>query len=191
MTIAIALNRPNKQGKNEVWLGTDSKISYGTQYARYLGKKMFDCNGSKFAYCGSVTNLQEIKEVAKKVKINKIEDVYKYADKLRELLIEKQKYGTPSNNTSVDHENSIIIATPTNIFQIDCDYSVTEITNHTSIGSGRYLSLGAIDALYDSDLTNEELLERVLKIVCRRNHFCGEPIFIEKVEKVKSGKKKS
>ena len=99
--------------------------------------------------------------------------------KLQEVLKEKYFIKTDEDERGQPVESSQIDALVINengIFKIGSFREVDELTRYWAIGSGRSFALGAMHALYDGDLSAEQIAHRGAVAAAEFNDSCGLPI---------------
>ncbi len=80
-----------------------------------------------------------------------------------------------------DLDASFIVANRNGIFNIASDTSVAQFRKYYAIGSGSDISLGALHALYDSDLTAEQIARKAVAAAISFNVYCGGEIVVRKL----------
>lgn len=178
-------------GKNEVYIGTDSLISWGANYARPGNTGKFIETPNKdliIAYCGSIKISQILHYV-----LNENENKYlldakdykgikKWSAALKEAMSE-WGVGHPSENELPEHGHGFLIACKgiRKIFEIDCDYAVIEYSDYAIQGSGFRYADGAIQALTQYDIDEKEILKVSIKAAINRDPHCGGKVHIRSV----------
>ncbi len=85
---------------------------------------------------------------------------------------------------AVDSSRSnALVATPHGIFSINQYRSVHEYGRFWAIGSGSSLAIGAMDILYDQDLSASEIAEAGALTATKFNIYCSAPIRVETIQK--------
>ncbi|MCL5269865.1 MAG: hypothetical protein M1457_04760 [bacterium] len=75
-----------------------------------------------------------------------------------------------------DLDASFLIASPRGIYEVAGDMSVTAFEHYFAIGSGGEFAMGALFALYDTDLPAEALARRAVEAAIAFNVHCGGEI---------------
>ena len=74
-----------------------------------------------------------------------------------------------------------LIVGPGGIFEIESYRSVTEYSKFWALGSGKKLGLGALQAVYDSLDSAEEIAMIAVKSACALDDACAEPIYLHQI----------
>ena len=181
MTVIAAIKR-----NNEVWIGADSFL--GNWYAISPPTDMVKLNplgNSMIAITGTCTFRDIIEEMSKEDKKWTITDrtsARKIGKELYLRLKEELEEGTVTNKEAEAESSGFIICTKDNIYEIQGDTSCLVHEEMHAMGAGWKEAVSVLFALYDSDFSNSEVLERALKTACKLNPLCSEPVFVRKVE---------
>ncbi|MCX7043899.1 MAG: hypothetical protein NTX50_00240 [Candidatus Sumerlaeota bacterium] len=81
-----------------------------------------------------------------------------------------------------DLDASFLVVNKQGIFYVASDLSVTGFGKFYAIGSGHPYSMGALEALYDTDLDAEELARRSVEIACAYDLQCGGAAQIQRIK---------
>lgn len=71
---------------------------------------------------------------------------------------------------------AFLVASPSGLFYVASDLSVTQFERYCAVGSGADFSMGAAYTLYPSELSAEEIARRAADAACAFNLYCGGPI---------------
>lgn len=80
-----------------------------------------------------------------------------------------------------DLDSTFLVASPGGLFHVASDLSVTEFQRYFAIGSGASLAMGAVHALWDSDLSAEEIARKAAAAAIDLDLYCGAPVNVETV----------
>lgn len=80
-----------------------------------------------------------------------------------------------------DLDSTFLVASPGGLFHVASDLSVTEFQRYFAIGSGASLAMGAVHALWDSELTAAEIATKAAAAAIDLDLYCGAPINVETV----------
>lgn len=78
-------------------------------------------------------------------------------------------------------DSSFLIVNSAGIFHVSSDMSTTKFEKYFAIGSGGDYALGALHALYDSELGAVALAQRAVEAAIAFNVYCGGEIRVEKM----------
>ena len=80
-----------------------------------------------------------------------------------------------------DLDSTFIVASPGGLFHVASDLSVTEFRQYFAIGSGGSIAMGAAHALWDSDLSAEQIAVKAAEAAIDMDLYCGAPVNLETV----------
>ena len=72
-----------------------------------------------------------------------------------------------------DLDSTFLIVNPAGIFYVSSNMSVTRFEKYFAIGSGSHFSLGSMHALYDLDLSAEEIARKAVESAITFSIYCG------------------
>ena len=81
-----------------------------------------------------------------------------------------------------DLDSTFLVASPGGLFHVASDLSVTAFEQYFAIGSGASVALGAVHALWDSDLGGDAIAEAGVRAAIDLDLYCGGPINAERVK---------
>ena len=182
MSIVCAVRK-----SNEVAIASDTMTSSGSTRigGQYIQgpEKIYEVGGSYVGFVGwsameiifedLTTNGTELFDFSNRLSI------FRSLLKLQEVLKEKYFIKTDEDERGQPVESSQIDALVINengVFKIGSFREVDELTRFWAIGSGRSFALGAMYALYDDDLTAEQIARRGAEAAAEFNDSCGLPI---------------
>ncbi len=87
--------------------------------------------------------------------------------------------------------SSALIINPNGIFRTDGSRAVFEYSKFWAIGSGQDFALGALEILYEQDLTASEIAEAAAFTATQFNPGCAPPIYVETIPMRRTSKTKS
>ena len=80
-----------------------------------------------------------------------------------------------------DLDSTFLVISPGGLFHVASDLSVTEFQRCFAIGSGASNAMGAVHALWDSELPAEEIARKAAAAAIDLDLYCGAPINVETV----------
>ena len=80
-----------------------------------------------------------------------------------------------------DLDSTFLVASPGGLFHVASDLSVTEFRRYFAIGSGAAIAMGAVHALWETELTAEQIAGRAAAAAVDLDLYCGAPINVETV----------
>jgi ATP-dependent HslUV protease, peptidase subunit HslV len=80
-----------------------------------------------------------------------------------------------------DLDSTFLIASQAGLFCVSANMSVMELAKYQAIGSGAEVALGAIHALYDMNLSPEEIARKAIRAAMDHNIYCGGDIEIRRI----------
>lgn len=80
--------------------------------------------------------------------------------------------GSPFGNL----DSSFIVANPSGVFSVSTDMSVARFDRYFAIGSGSQVAIGALHALYETDLGAEAIAHAAVAAAMDHDIYCGPPI---------------
>ncbi|NEQ52378.1 MAG: hypothetical protein F6K11_19925 [Leptolyngbya sp. SIO3F4] len=83
-----------------------------------------------------------------------------------------------------------LIANPSGIFSINGYREIVEYTKFWAIGSGDSFALGALENLYDQDLSATQIAEKAALTATKFDPGCALPIQVETIKKSSPAKRK-
>lgn len=96
-------------------------------------------------------------------------------------LVNDQCQGEEESSPFGDLDASFLLVNGDGIFFVSSDTAVTAFEQYYAVGSGAEFALGALHALYDSDLDAEALARRACAAAMAFNLFCGGEIDVCRV----------
>ncbi|NQU44759.1 hypothetical protein HQ520_15830 [bacterium] len=86
-----------------------------------------------------------------------------------------------------DLDSSFLVVNRQGIFSISSDMSITPFRKYYAIGSGSDFALGALQVLFDHDLTAEELAYKAVETAISLDVHCGGEIDVQRVTSPRKG----
>lgn len=80
-----------------------------------------------------------------------------------------------------DLDSSFLVASRGGLFYVSSNMSVTRFEKYYAVGSGSSYALGALHALYDTDLDAEEIARRACAAAVAFDIYCGGPVDVYRV----------
>ncbi len=191
MTILVAVK---KNGK--VFLGSDRITTFGNEYVTDLvrGSKIIKLKHAYLATSGySLLDniIEHLYRANHKMMENTFEDRSKVFSFFLELYNELKKSYTlvePGKDTFASMYNVFLVVTPTNIYGVSTNLSVSEYPRFAARGAGSDYSVGCLYGLYDVLEDGFELTRMALEAACHFNVYCKEPLDILEVKQADFGK---
>ncbi len=191
MTILVAVK---KNGK--VFLGSDRITTFGNEYVTDLvrGSKIIKLKHAYLATSGySLLDniIEHLYRSNHKMMENGFEDRSKVFSFFLELYNELKKSYTlvePGKDTFASMYNVFLVVTPTNIYGVSTNLSVSEYPRFAARGAGSDYSVGCLYGLYDVLEDGFQLTRMALEAACHFNVYCKEPLDILEVKQSDFGK---
>lgn len=89
------------------------------------------------------------------------------------------------NNIIEPNWLSALLINPHGIFGLDQLRNVTEYSKFWAIGSGESFALGAMEVLYNQDMTATEIAEAAVLAATQFDPGCGAPVYVQTLKKAK------
>jgi ATP-dependent protease HslVU (ClpYQ) peptidase subunit len=184
MTILIAVK---KNGR--VFLGADRITTFGNEYHTNLvsGEKIIKLKNAYLATSGYILMdnvIEHLVQTNHKMMDNPFAsraDVFSF---FLELYTELKKAYTlvdAGKDTYAGIYNVFFVVTPTNIYGVSNNMSVSEYPEYAAKGAGSDYSLGTLWALYDTLDDGYEMVRLALEAACHFSVYCKEPLDIIEV----------
>lgn len=191
MTILVAVK---KNGR--VFLGSDRITTFGNEYVTDLvrGSKIIKLKHAYLATSGySLLDniIEHLYRSNHKMMENTFEDRSRVFSFFLELYNELKKSYTlvePGKDTFASMYNVFLVVTPTNIYGVSTNLSVSEYPRFAARGAGSDYSVGCLYGLYDVLEDGFELTRMALEAACHFNVYCKEPLDILEVKASDFGK---
>lgn len=191
MTILVAVK---KNGK--VFLGSDRITTFGNEYVTDLvrGSKIIKLKHAYLATSGySLLDniIEHLYRNNHKMMENTFSDRSHVFSFFLELYNELKKSFTlvePGKDTFASMYNVFLVVTPTSIYGVSTNLSVSEYPRYAARGAGSDYSVGCLYGLYDVLDDGLELTRVALEAACHFNVYCKEPLDILEVKASDFGK---
>ncbi len=191
MTILVAVK---KNGK--VYLGSDRITTFGNEYVTDLvrGSKIIKLKHAYLATSGySLLDniIEHLYRNNHKMMENTFSDRSHVFSFFLELYNELKKSFTlvePGKDTFASMYNVFLVVTPTSIYGVSTNLSVSEYPRFAARGAGSDYSVGCLYGLYDVLDDGLELTRVALEAACHFNVYCKEPLDILEVKASDFGK---
>ncbi|HNB20779.1 MAG TPA: hypothetical protein PKZ32_00065 [Candidatus Melainabacteria bacterium] len=191
MTILVAVK---KNGK--VYLGSDRITTFGNEYVTDLvrGSKIIKLKHAYLATSGySLLDniIEHLYRNNHKMMENTFSDRSHVFSFFLELYNELKKSFTlvePGKDTFASMYNVFLVVTPTSIYGVSTNLSVSEYPRYAARGAGSDYSVGCLYGLYDVLDDGLELTRVALEAACHFNVYCKEPLDILEVKAADFGK---
>lgn len=171
-----------KQG-GKVVIGSDSLICNGNTKSKNVNKLIKFPSGFVVGFAGIVTIHHILKELAEdlKISIRNETDARNFAKLVYTRLREDFEF---NNNESCLNETAILIATSTDIYEIDPYLTCLHYDDFTAIGSGGAIAKAALRLLKDYIKVDDphEAIRLAIDNACHFDLYCATPMYIYEVK---------
>lgn len=172
-----------------VFLGADRITTFGSEYHTDLvgGEKIIKLKNAYLATSGYIlldNVIEHLVSTNHKMMDNPFAtraDVFSF---FLELYTELKKTYTlvdSGKDTYAGVYNVFFVVTPTSIFGVSNNLSVSEYPEYAAKGAGADYSLGCLWSLYDTLDDGFELVRAALEVACHFSLYCKEPLDIIEV----------
>lgn len=185
MTILVAVK---KEGK--VFLGADRITTFGNEYVTDLvgGSKIIKLKHAYIATSG-YSLLDNVIEHLYHSNHKMMENPFKNRSNVFAFFLDlynelKKSYTLvePGKDTYASMYNVFLVVTPTSIYGVSTNLSVSEYDRYAARGAGADYAVGCLYGLYDVVNDGFELTRLALESACHFSVYCKEPIDIIKVK---------
>lgn len=180
MTVAAAV-----QKNKSIVIGADTQTNFGDNCMpddNYRTGKILMINGSYVAgsgwgiYDNILNDLLQSKK-NKNLKLNDEKAIFQFFNAFYFTLKDKYSYVNSQCNSDsspfADLDSRFLIVNKNGIFLVTSKISVHKFEKYYAIGSGSDYALGAVHALYDSDLSAKEICAKAILTGIALNIHCG------------------
>lgn len=159
--------------------------------AEYLAApiKLLTSGNSIFGVAGSFAVRQifiDLLQREEPVNLKTREDIFRWLlshqESLKTDYFMKTDNGNDKKQPAQSQWLSSLVINPHGIFFISAYREVTEYTKFWAIGSGNRFALGALEALYDQDLSAEEIATQAARVATKFSPSCAEPIMVQSMD---------
>lgn len=186
MTILVAVKRNGR-----VFLGADRITTFGNEYHTDLvgGQKIIKLTNAYLATSGYVlldNVIEHLVMTNHKMMDNPFAnraDVFSFFLELYSELKKAYTLVDTGKDTYAGIYNVFFVVTPTAIYGISNNLSVSEYPDYAAKGAGSDYSLGCLYALYETIEDGHELVRAALEAACHFSVYCKEPLDIIEVTK--------
>lgn len=125
----------------------------------------------------------------KTVRLKNKEEIYRFMLKFWKEL--KENYSFVNNqsgskyNPFAELSSSFMVLNKNGIFSVDSSMSVTQFKQYYAIGSGANYCLGALHALYNTDLNAKEIARGAIAASIAFDPYCGGKIRVREIKRKK------
>jgi ATP-dependent protease HslVU (ClpYQ) peptidase subunit len=184
MTILIAVK---KNGR--VFLGADRITTFGNEYHTDLvgGEKIIKLKNAYLATSGYIlldNVIEHLVVTNHKMMENPFKtraDVFSFFLELYSELKKAYTLVDTGKDSYAGIYNVFFVVTPTSIYGVSNNMSVSEYPEYAAKGAGSDYSLGTLWALYDTIDDGYELVRMALESACHFSVYCKEPLDIVEV----------
>lgn len=185
MTILIAIK---KNGR--VFIGADRITTFSSEYHTNLvgGEKIIKLKHAYLATSGYIlldNIIEHLVETGHRMMENEFKsraDVFSFFLELYSELKKTYTLVDTGKDVFAGIYNIFFVVTPTSIYGVSNNMSVSEYPEYAAKGAGADYSLGALWALYDTMNDGYELTRAALEAACHFSVYCKEPLDIVEVK---------
>jgi len=179
-----------KNGIAAIGADTLTKIGYTRQSAKYVtnSSKIIQVGQTYIAItgsgCGPLILERFFSQLEAQPQFDSLQAIYETA-RLLHIALKGDFFLNPNEGTDAAFESSQFqyqIANSHGIFGVYSQRAVEEYSRFDGSGSGADIALGAMHAVYDSDLTAEEIARAGLMAAAEFDDSTGEPIEIKTIK---------
>ena len=167
------------EDNNGYWIASDSHGNTGNTCVELGGKLI-----NKGKYIVGFSNSYRVRDVIIECNtfpktMNSIKSVRKFRDVLKELMLEDGCLGVGIEGDTVVHPVSLIIVSPSGLYELDSDYQVHKYEcGYAAIGSGSDVALGTLRAMLRYGATAEQAVHAAVEASIYHCTTCGGDIHI-------------
>ena len=187
MSIAVAVRK-----KSRIALATDSQTNLGSERvpaANLSGPKYMQIGDAYLAATGWTLYSNILADVLARrrgmPRLDSEANIFKFFTRLWEDLHERYNFvkdqADDADSPFGSLDSTFLVACPRGIFGVASDLSVLRYERYFAIGSGAPVALGAVHALYDSELDAEAIARGAAGAAIDHDVYCGHPIHVEVV----------
>jgi len=181
MTIICAVRK-----NDEIAISCDTQSNYGSLQvsSKYIknSNKLYSVNNSILGIAGwcAVSDMVEhlIKHEKKMFKLNNRMEIFSTLMLLHKKMKDdyfietREEDDQPVESSQLD----ALIINENGVFGIGSYREVNQYNKYWAMGSGKRLALGAMHALYDSNITAKEIVEAGVRAAAEYDDGCGLPL---------------
>ena len=173
----------------ETAIGADTLTKYGDakEPAEYIEgySKILTVHDSKFAFVGHASFGLILESYFSKLEVaenlRNRREVFEAVRKMHMVLKKEYYLVADDEDTFEGADVDCVLANKSGIFGIYGMQNVQEFTKFYAFGSGSSYAFGAMEALYDKDLTAQEIARIALEAACKFDDASGLPIEVENI----------
>ena len=198
MTVITAV-----QKDNEIAIACDTQSTSPNHFLKYTANykvnhsKLIPYGNSFFGLTGSAAISQMFEELLAQldpVPLTSRSEIFRWLLSHQETLKTEYYLKTDVANDKQQPTESqglhALVANAHGIFTINPYREVNEYTKFWSIGSGSPFALGALEILYEQNLSASEIAEKAALAATKFNPSCSSPIHVESIKKIKPHKQR-
>ena len=196
MTVITAVRKGN-----EIAIACDTQTTSGNYSLKYLAdykvnhNKLLTYGDNIIGLSGTVAIKQmfeDLFETSEPVDFASRKDIFHWIlsqqSKLKSEYFLKTDAGNNKNQVAETNWLSGLIANPHGIFGIGAYREIIEYSKFWAIGSGGDFALGAMEILYEQDLSATEIAEAGARTATKFNPACAEPVYVRTIQQAKAKK---
>ena len=187
MSIAVAVR---KQAR--IALATDSQTNLGSErvpVANMSGPKYMQIGDAYMAATGWTLYSNILADVLARrrgmPRLDSEANIFKFFTRLWEDLHERYNFvkdqADDADSPFGSLDSTFLVVCARGIFGVASDLSVLRYERYFAIGSGAPVALGAVHALYDSDVDAESIARSAADAAIDHDVYCGHPIHVAAV----------
>ncbi|MFK8185295.1 MAG: hypothetical protein AB8B99_18125 [Phormidesmis sp.] len=197
MTVITAV-----QKGDEIAIACDTQTTSGNYNLKYLAdykvnhNKLLTYGNSIVGLSGTVAIKQmfeDLFDTSEPADFTSRQEIFRWMlaqqSKLKSDYFLKPDAGNNKNQVTETNWSSGLIANPYGIFGIGAYREIMEYSKFWAIGSGGSFALGAMEILYEQDLSASEIAEAGALTATKFNPACAPPIYVQTLKKAKAKKK--
>lgn len=173
----------------EVAIAADTQLGFGSTKvsAKYLNNpdKLYAVNGNVIGIVGwtAITNIVEhlLQTRPDLFNLSTRDEIYETLMNLHGIMKDDYFIETKENEDQPVESNQLdaIIINKNGLFEIGSYRDVYEYSLFWAIGSGRRYALGAMDAVYNTEMSASEIAVAGANAACTFDDGCGSPVTVE------------
>lgn len=157
-------------------IACDRRISHDDDFYQDDDDKFLDVGDGFIIACSGNARTAQIAErmINRRadVHFDTKNDVIDFAEDLQ-VELERLGAGRPDSNALPECPSEFMIGQSGNLWTVDTDFFVSNVSDYSCIGCGHLIGYGAMGMAWRGKARNKDTLELAIRVVCARNQFCG------------------
>jgi len=116
-------------------------------------------------------------------KIGSIKGFRKFRDVLKKLMLEDGCLATAGSSETLLHPISLLVISPSGIYEMGSDYQIHKVKKYAAIGSGMDFALGALKATLATTKSAQQSVEEAVSAAIFHSATCGGNIHKDYIAK--------